>query len=125
MNALRLFFYYIKWHYGRAVLNGFHIWKNFVWFLSEFFSLRVLEKTFFKPFEYSSNHTYRSQLPKEEVINLVVLSIFGILMRSVTIIFGIFSLLISVALGALVFILWIILPALVILSLYIGIDKLI
>src|SRR3990167_2998375 len=38
-----------KWHYGQGLRELFHVAGNFLWFVSHFFSFKLLGKTLFAP----------------------------------------------------------------------------
>ncbi|MBI2120129.1 MAG: hypothetical protein HYT94_00715 [Parcubacteria group bacterium] len=42
---------YFSWHYGRAFVDMFHIWMNFLWFVVNFFSISAIIGTFFDPWK--------------------------------------------------------------------------
>jgi hypothetical protein len=42
---------YIKWHYGRGLRELFGVAGNFLWFVSHFFSFKLLIKTLFAPWK--------------------------------------------------------------------------
>ncbi len=51
MRPLLLLPYYITWHYTSALKRGIAISKNFIWFAWHFFSIGLLFKTLFQPWE--------------------------------------------------------------------------
>lgn len=50
------FLAYIKWHYGQGLRELFGVSGNFLWFVSNFFSFRLLLKTLFAPWKRLGEH---------------------------------------------------------------------
>jgi hypothetical protein len=42
--------HYLLWHYGYALVLYVRIYRNLAWFVTEFFSMSTLIRTFFSPF---------------------------------------------------------------------------
>ncbi len=43
--------YYLLWHYSRALSEMYRVWRNFLWFFYNFFSIPLLLSTLFAPFK--------------------------------------------------------------------------
>ena len=46
-----IFIAYVKWHYGRGLRELFGVAGNFLWFVTNFFSFKLLLKTLFSPWK--------------------------------------------------------------------------
>jgi len=113
MNFLLITPYYLKWHYSKAIFSIFEIWKNLMWFLWNFFSIKILLKTFFSPFE-RLKEKYSGGLDIENfmsamIVNLIM-RLIGIVIRTTIIIFGLLVCIFFVILGIFGFIIWFFLP---------------
>ena len=51
-----LFWAYIKWHYGQGLRELFGVTGNFLWFVTNFFSFKLLLKTLFAPWKRLGEH---------------------------------------------------------------------
>jgi hypothetical protein len=116
---------YFAWHYGRAFVDMFHIWMNFLWFVFNFFSISALIDTFFDPWKRMGE-----SYPKGFDISGVIMTLMvNLLMRAVGIMVRLIVLCIGLAFAAIIFstgiiigILWALMPVvfamLVIISLH-------
>jgi hypothetical protein len=113
MNFLLIIPYYFSWHYSQGLLDYFRIWKNLVWFLWNFFSIKILLKTFFTPFE-RLQEKYNGGLDMESLAASIIVTnlmrLVGMLARSVIIIFGLIVLMTFIIAGFFGIFLWLILP---------------
>jgi hypothetical protein len=107
---------YFRWHYGRALYSLTKIWKNFLFFISEFFSLRLLFSNFFDPWKkmtdsYPKNFDLKKYF--SVLITNTIVRVVGMLMRTVLILAGLFSLLILILSYPILLLVWLILPIIV------------
>jgi len=113
-TTLWLIPYYISWHYTLAIKNILNIWKNFLWFIFNFFSIPTLLKTFFAPFQRLQER-YRGGLDIEDLLSTVFINtlmrIVGMIFRSILIVLGLISYLAMVVVGVSFLLIWILLPA--------------
>lgn len=127
MDIPRVLFYYIVWHYTRAIREGFSIWKNFMWFLYHFFSIPILTKTYFSKFERLGEGYKKGIYLKHNLSTFLVNSLMrlvGVCVRSVVIIVGVVSIVGAVIFGLSALVVWILFPLLLIFSLITGLVKL-
>jgi ATP-dependent Clp protease ATP-binding subunit ClpC len=107
---------YFIWHYTRAIKQGIIIWKNLLWFLNNFFSLKLLLKTLFQPFkrlqEYRGKGFDLQRFFETLIIN-IMMRLVGFLMRSIVIILGIIIETFALLGGIIALIFWIFLPLLI------------
>ncbi len=50
------FWAYIKWHYSQGLQELFGVTGNFLWFVTNFFSFKLLLKTLFAPWKRLGEH---------------------------------------------------------------------
>ena len=107
---------YLLWHYTRALREMFSVFGNFMWFLYNYFSIPLLVKTFFSPFERLGEE-YKKGLNIEAMLGTFVINtimrIVGVVMRALVIVGGLSALVLlsAVYVGALA--LWLAIPFLV------------
>lgn len=109
MKLFELIPHYLKWHYTRAIAELVEVWGNYLWCTTNYFSIKVLIKSFFKPFK-KVKETTKTDEQKEAGIVTFMMSIFGIIIRLVIITAGIFSWILILIFGFLVFLVWLVLP---------------
>ncbi|MEX0672511.1 MAG: hypothetical protein WDZ82_02880 [Candidatus Paceibacterota bacterium] len=104
---------YALWHYTRAISDGVRILRNFVWFCFHFFSLALLARTLFAPFEKLGERYPRGfdvpQILSAFVVN-ILMRIVGALSRLIIISVGLLCMAGVVLFGVIGFIVWIIFP---------------
>ncbi len=113
-----------KWYYTRAVKGLINIWKNFIIFVQEYYSIPLLLRTLFSPWKRDVTRKPRGldikKLFEALAFNAISRTI-GFLVRSVTIIFGLICLLGVIVLGFIALIVWLILPFVLIFLIIMGI----
>jgi len=113
----KLIFSWLKWRFYEAPAALFLIWKNYIYFVSDFFSMPLLLKTFISPWK-----RYKWSYPKgfniggffSAFISNVFSRIIGIIGRSVLIILGIVSQFFTLVIGTAVISIWIFMPLILI-----------
>lgn len=127
MNYIWLIPYYISWHYTRAYKELWSAWRNILHFLFEFFSIHLLLRTLFQPFE-RLKEKYHGGLDIENFLSTMfvnfMMRIVGFIMRISVIIFGIIFVSIFCVLGLISLILWLFVPLILGFMLLIGIYSL-
>ena len=114
---------YLKWHYGRAIISLTGIWKNFLHFLAEYFSLKLLFRNFFDPWKRMTDSYPPSFDLRKYFYAFIansIMRIVGMIIRAGLILIGLtvyvlFALLYPVAL-----VLWLILPVIMLGLIIIG-----
>ena len=109
--------YYFKWHYSQALVDIKNIWKNFLVFVYNFFSVPTLLFSLFSPWQ-----RMQEGLPKgfglEEAFGMIVVNtlmrLVGAFVRSIFIVIGTVSLVLCLCFGIIVYCFWIVLPVVVI-----------
>jgi hypothetical protein len=113
-NIAELWFF---WHFYEMPKFLIQVWKNYIMFALNYFSLALLLKSFFAPWR-----KYRWNYPKGfdvgEFFSTLVSNgfsrIMGAIMRIVLIITGIIFQIFVVVAGAVIFLLWIFIPFIII-----------
>lgn len=117
MKIITIAFGYLKWHYSKALKSLINIWQNFLVFLFQFFSIKLLLKNFFDPWKRMADPYPKSFSFKDYffafIINLIV-RLVGILMRLCLLIIGLSTCLLFCILLPIILIIWFVLPAIII-----------
>lgn len=107
---------YFVWHYGRALRQGFIIWKNIFWFLTHFFSLSLLLKTLFQPWkrmrEYRGQGFDIGRFFETLAVNTIT-RLVGFAMRTAVIFIGLASLIAETVTATAALIIWLLSPFLI------------
>ncbi len=115
---------YFVWHYTKAFFEIFHVWTNFLWFVTNFFSLSQLTKSFFAPWKRMTEDLHKG-FNFEELASYIIIGLLsrvvGMIMRSFIILAGLLSLiLLAIALLA-IYLFWIFAPAFMLITLFYGV----
>jgi hypothetical protein len=108
------FLAYIKWHYGQGLRELFGVAGNFLWFVSHFFSFKLLLKTLFAPWK-RLGETYGggfdlSAFASAIIINSLMRAV-GFVSRTLVLLVGLLSYLLVLVFSFFIFIIWILAPA--------------
>lgn len=116
---------YFSWHYGRAFVDMFHIWTNFLWFFFNFFSVRALVSSLFDPWKRMGEEYPRGLDITGTISTFVVnalMRMVGIMMRLMILCIGLAFMSVTFVLGIIASIVWALMPvvfvALVIISIH-------
>lgn len=116
MNIIFLTAHYTIWHYTKGIYEVFIVWKNIIWFTNQFFSIKLLLKTFFKPWKRLHEKHYRSEGVGEFFTNIMIntlMRIVGMVMRSIVIVLGLACMLLAIFSGLFLFGIWFLLPPII------------
>ncbi len=120
-----IFLLFLEWEYRDTPKSILMVWKNFLVFGLDYFSLPILLRTFFSPWKkYHSSYVgiFNVWENIEALIFNAMSRIIGAIIRLIFVIFGIaFEILIFIS-GIIVFLGWLILPFLLIFGLIYGIK---
>ena len=116
-NRDNIFLTWFFWHFYGVPKFLLRIWKNYILFASNYFSLPVLLKSLFSPWR-----RYKWNYPKgldvggflSTIISNGVSRIMGAIMRIFLIIFGFIFQIFIIFAGLIIFLLWIFIPIIVI-----------
>jgi len=119
--------HYVIWHYGRAYVDIYNIWMNFVWFVFYFFSIGVLFNTLFQPWKRMGEEYPRGFAPAIALQTFIVNTLMrgvGFMVRVIVIAIGLSIASVVFALGLVVFALWTIMPVFFVALIVIGLTLL-
>jgi hypothetical protein len=114
MKFFKLIPYYFSWHYTYALADFISAWNNYLWFVSNYFSIGFLIRNLLKPFRQLSENKTLDKVNSELKIVTFLMIFFGLLIRIATITAGIFAWFIVLLTGLISFFAWLILPFLMI-----------
>ncbi|OGZ69438.1 MAG: hypothetical protein A3F47_01755 [Candidatus Staskawiczbacteria bacterium RIFCSPHIGHO2_12_FULL_38_11] len=117
---------WVKWHFYEAPKFLFSVWNNYIFFVSNYFSVFLLISTFFSPwrrYKWSYPRGFDISGYYQVFISNFFSRIVGAMLRLVLIIFGVVSQVLVVIAGIIVILIWVLMPfvaiALIILMLYV------
>ena len=113
----------ISWHFYEVPREILVVWRNFLLFNLDYFSIPLLLRTFFSPWRrYRESYSRGFDIGRflETFFANLIYCILGAIMRSFLIIIGLFSEALIFFAGLVAFFGWIILPVILIQGLIIG-----
>ncbi len=117
MKFIPTFLGYLKWHYSKAFFSIFSFWKNILFFLFHFFSIKSLLVNFFAPWKrLADNYPKRFNLQIyffTFLLNMIT-RVIGMILRTFVLIVGIFTCLVYIIFLPLTIIIWLALPIIVV-----------
>lgn len=116
MNRLFFVAYYTRWHYGKGLRELFRNWMDFLWFVVEFFSLGILVKTLFSPWERMGEGYPAGFHPSEMIQTFIVNSLMrlvGFCVRIVVLCVGFIALIFSLVFGVVLMVSWLLFPGII------------
>lgn len=123
MLFLSIVHHYFLWHYSRAFKEIFHVWLNFLWFITHFFSIPQLLRTWFAPWKRITEER-GDKWSFEDLAGFVIIGlitrIIGFIIRSAVIVVGLFCLTLTIIGGFITYIFWIGAPIIIITMLGLG-----
>jgi uncharacterized membrane protein len=122
MKFFKLIPHYFSWHYSTALADLISFWENYLWFILNYFSIKLILRTLFKPYRHLTELTRTQDNKKELKIVTALAGIFGSVIRVVTVVVGILTFLLAFSLGLFIFLLWLILPFFILLIFLVSIG---
>jgi hypothetical protein len=116
--------YYLSWHYSTALSDMKNIWKNFIVFFYNFFSIQLLFKTLFSPWHRINESYNRIEDFFGNLLINTIMRLVGVFVRLVFIVLGLSTILVCLIAGVIVYILWCILPFVLIYTILQGFNLL-
>jgi hypothetical protein len=120
--------HYITWHYTRALTDYWHVAKNLLWFVINFFSLPQLTKSIFAPFRRITEER-GDRFSFEDLAGYVIIGIIsriiGFILRLTIILAGTAATLSLLVLIITTYVFWLIAPVALITLFVLGIKLLI
>lgn len=113
IKILSLPFAYLRWHFRHSIFDALRIWKDFILFFWNFFSISLLFKTLFKPWKRLSEAREKGFDPQnimEVLILNSVMRIIGLFLRLAVIFVGLITELAVIAIGFIILLFWFLAP---------------
>ncbi len=123
MKIIVIILGYLKWHYGKALISLTRVWSNFLFFVTVFFSLKLLFQNFFDPWKRMSDrypHNFNLKEYFYAALTNLIVRLFGMIMRFILIIIGLACYILMFLLYPLAMLGWIILPFIILTLLFGG-----
>ena len=117
MQIILIILGYLKWHYGQAISALWNTWKNFLFFVYEFFSIRLLFKNFFDSWKRMTDSYPKSFKLKEYFFIFttnMITRVVGMVMRTFLIIIGLTCYILLALAFPFALIVWLLLPFIII-----------
>lgn len=128
MNPFLIVPHYISWHYTIGVGGYISLIKTFAWFLWNFFSIEVLFKTLFTPFQRLKETSKGSGFDLEAffsaLVTTLIMRLVGFFFRSFIIILGLITIILFFLISIIGFFAWLLLPFLLITIVIMGLMAL-
>lgn len=110
------FLAYIKWHYGQGLRELFGVAGNFLWFVANFFSFKLLLRTLFSPWKRLGEH-YAGGFNLEALASAIVVNSLmravGFVTRIVVLSIGFISYILVAVFSFFILMVWVLAPAVV------------
>jgi hypothetical protein len=104
----------IKWHYGQGLRELFGVAGNFLWFIANFFSFKLLLKTWFAPWKRLGER-YEGGLDLEAFASVLIVNTlmraFGFFTKTIVLAVGLISYLVVFVFAFFLFVIWLLAPA--------------
>jgi len=120
-------FAYLGWHYSIALKDFAITALNSLVFLSHFFSLSTLVRTFFSPWRRLGEGYKAGFHPSEWLQTLIlntIMRLFGIFFRFWLVLIGVLAILVDLFLIILFLIIWLVLPLVIVVLFIVGFNLL-
>lgn len=108
---------YFVWHYSNALVDMFHIWWNYLWFINHLFAVPDVFMTWFSPWKRLQEKKVNILTsPQDFFANIfvnIIMRIVGFVVRTALLCIALFSFSAIFVIGFLLIILWVILPLII------------
>jgi hypothetical protein len=116
---------YLIWQFLDVPRQLLSVWKNFLLFMVNYFSLPLLLKTFFSPwkkYEWSYGQGFDAKRYLEVFSSNLMSRILGAIVRSFIVVAGLAAAIVVILLGSIIFIVWLFLPLILLTSFIFGLK---
>lgn len=128
MNPFLIVPHYVSWHYTTGLAGYISLMRTFGWFFWNFFSINVLFKTLFEPFQRLKETSKGKGLDLEAMFSAlattIIMRIVGFLFRSFIIVIGLLAILVMEIIALIGLLAWVLLPFLLIAVVILGFKAL-
>ncbi len=108
-----IFIAYAKWHYGQGLRELFGVTGNFLWFIVNFFSFKLLLKTLFAPWRRLGEH-YGGGFDLNAFASTLIINglmrAFGFITRSLVLLVGLVSYILVLIFSFFISVIWLLAP---------------
>lgn len=116
---------YVKWHYSRGLGELFAVSSNFLWFVVNFFSFKLLLKTLFAPWKRLGEHYEGGfdlgAFASAFIVNSLMRAV-GFFTKILVLLVGLFSYIIVLIFAVFIFLIWFLAPAIILGSLVLAVT---
>lgn len=107
------FLAYVRWHYGEGLRELFGVAGNFLWFVTHFFSFKLLLKTLFAPWKrlgetYSGGFDFGA-FASTFIVNSLM-RVVGFVTKTFVLLLGLVSYVLVLVFSLFIFVIWILAP---------------
>jgi len=123
-----VFFQYLIWHFVDTPRAFARAWRNYLYFVLNYFSVPLLLKTFFSHWHRYASSYGKGFNPRRYVETFVLNAmsrVIGMILRSVFVTLGLAAEVFVFAIGLAILLLWIILPVLLVAGFIFGVRLII
>jgi hypothetical protein len=107
------FLAYIKWHYGEGLRELFGVVGNLLWFVTNFFSFKLLLKTLFAPWRRMGEH-YEGGLDFGALASTLIVNglmrMVGFFTKTIVLLVGLVSYILVLVFSFFISVIWIFAP---------------
>jgi hypothetical protein len=119
---------YLLWHYSKAIVSLFGLYRNFVLFIYHLFSLPILFRTWISPWRRLNEGYPKSLVDFSAILETLLINtlmrLVGFVMRTIVIFCGLFLIAVLSILFPVFLIIWIMMPFLVVFLFLLGVGLL-
>ena len=120
-----LFWAYVKWHYLQGLRELFGVAHNFLWFIANFFSFKLLLKTWFAPWKRLGEN-YEGGLNISAFASTFIVNslmrIVGFITKTVVLVVGFVAYILVAVFTFFVAVIWVLAPAVLLGSLVLAVT---
>ncbi len=114
---------YLRWHYSEALTSYLRVFRNFWWFIVQFFSIKELPASLLAPFKRMTEPRARGFNLEEFLTRLIINTLsrlLGLIIRLTVLTTGLVGLTLYTILSVCFYIVWLAAPALIVFCLVYG-----